>query len=425
MANVNPLKLVDQGSGAGALTEFGATDTLATAALANAIAVALTGLVAGTNTAIAATDTILAAMQKLQAQVAARLPLSGGTLTGPVNEAPPVTMGSGATVNIGGAAASTINITGTTTITAFDTVAAGIKRTVIFAGALTLTYNATSMQLLTGASIVTAAGDTVDFQSLGGGNWKMLDYSRASSMPLYGTLSTGALATVTKSGLDGTAGRLLRVGDYGIGGSITPYSGNIDTVAAIPFGTCYAVAGATGTKPTTQGILTTRGMLGDGMSQEWVEITGSTGTTTRRYTRDGYAAVGWGPWRQVFHAGVIVGTVGWSGGAPTGAIVETGSNANGTYTRFADGTQICEGPIADTAVGANSTTAFPTAVFPASFRDALYFTLAFSVPTVTGDVYGFTYLNTKTAGQVGFVYRNGATAQTIANIRWVAIGRWF
>jgi hypothetical protein len=37
----------------------------------------------------------------------------------------------------------------------------------------------------------------------------------------------------------------------------------------------------------------------------------------------------------------IVGTVSQSGGAPTGAIIERGSNANGTYLRFADGTQIC------------------------------------------------------------------------------------
>jgi len=36
-----------------------------------------------------------------------------------------------------------------------------------------------------------------------------------------------------------------------------------------------------------------------------------------------------------------LGTVSQSGGVPTGAIVERGSNANGEYIRFADGTQIC------------------------------------------------------------------------------------
>lgn len=37
----------------------------------------------------------------------------------------------------------------------------------------------------------------------------------------------------------------------------------------------------------------------------------------------------------------IVGTVSQSGGIPTGAIIEKGSNANGEYVKFADGTQVC------------------------------------------------------------------------------------
>ena len=37
----------------------------------------------------------------------------------------------------------------------------------------------------------------------------------------------------------------------------------------------------------------------------------------------------------------VVGTVSQSGGVPTGAIIERGSNSNGEYTKFADGTLIC------------------------------------------------------------------------------------
>lgn len=37
----------------------------------------------------------------------------------------------------------------------------------------------------------------------------------------------------------------------------------------------------------------------------------------------------------------VVGTVAQVGGIPTGQVVERGSNANGEYVRFADGTQIC------------------------------------------------------------------------------------
>jgi hypothetical protein len=47
-------------------------------------AAVLTGLSTATATAATATDTVLVAIGKLQAQVAARLPFSGGTLTGPL-----------------------------------------------------------------------------------------------------------------------------------------------------------------------------------------------------------------------------------------------------------------------------------------------------------------------------------------------------
>lgn len=106
------------------------------------------------------------------------------TATGAIDEAPPVTLASAATVSIGAAAANTINITGTTTITAFDSIAAGAKRTIIFGGALTLTHNATSLTLPGAADILTAAGDVMVIESKGSGNWKCTGYMRASGQPL-------------------------------------------------------------------------------------------------------------------------------------------------------------------------------------------------------------------------------------------------
>ena len=44
---------------------------------------------------------------------------------------------------------------------------------------------------------------------------------------------------------------------------------------------------------------------------------------------------------KAFRRGNILGTVSQSGGVPTGAIIERGSNANGEYVRYADGTQEC------------------------------------------------------------------------------------
>jgi hypothetical protein len=43
----------------------------------------------------------------------------------------------------------------------------------------------------------------------------------------------------------------------------------------------------------------------------------------------------------VYRRANILGAVSQSGGTPTGAIIQQGGNANGTFTRFADGTQIC------------------------------------------------------------------------------------
>ena len=37
----------------------------------------------------------------------------------------------------------------------------------------------------------------------------------------------------------------------------------------------------------------------------------------------------------------ILGTVSQTSGVPTGAVIQRGSNANGEFVRFADGTQIC------------------------------------------------------------------------------------
>lgn len=103
-------------------------------------------------------------------------------------------LASAATVNLGAATGNIVHITGTTGITAFDTVQAGVARTVVFDDALTLTHDATSLILPGGANITTAAGDTARFVSEGSGNWRCLAYSRKSGQPVVA--GSGA-ATVT------------------------------------------------------------------------------------------------------------------------------------------------------------------------------------------------------------------------------------
>lgn len=85
------------------------------------------------------------------------------------------------------------NITGTTTITDIDfgTDKAGRKAWVKFAGILTLTHNASTLILPTGASITTAAGDTACFVSEGSDVVRCVAYNRASGAALTGGSSGG------------------------------------------------------------------------------------------------------------------------------------------------------------------------------------------------------------------------------------------
>lgn len=97
---------------------------------------------------------------------------------------------SAATIDLGSATGDYVNITGTTTITALGTATAGVERTATFTGALTFTHNATSLILPGAANIATAAGDTAVLRSLGSGNWKCVDYCRASGQAI---VSSGAI----------------------------------------------------------------------------------------------------------------------------------------------------------------------------------------------------------------------------------------
>ena len=65
----------------------------------------------------------------------------------------------------------------------------------------------------------------------------------------------------------------------------------------------------------------------------------------------------------------IVGTVSQTSSVPTGAIIESGSNANGVYVRFADGTQLCQGTATLTTI-LTSNILGGTWTFPAAFISA-------------------------------------------------------
>ncbi|WP_298187841.1 hypothetical protein [uncultured Pseudomonas sp.] len=114
----------------------------------------------------------------------------------------------------------------------------------------------------------------------------------------------------------------------------------------------------------------------------------------------------------------FVGTVSQLAGVPTGAIIERGSNANGSYVRYADGTQICA---ALTPSMSASTTGVRTETFP-----AVFIATPFVVVTPTG-------VARAAASEANDVlYDATTTTCVIASGRgvstpftYMAFGRWF
>lgn len=139
------------------------------------------------------------------------------TFTKAINEAKWTDIPSATTTDLGAANGNYGDVTGTTTITGLGTIAAGARRTPTFTGILTLTHNATSLILPTGANIVTAAGDTATFLSRGSGNWKCVSYNRAdgsalaiSAMPALSVKGNATNATAAATDLQATtAERIL------------------------------------------------------------------------------------------------------------------------------------------------------------------------------------------------------------------------
>lgn len=142
---------------------------------------------------------------------------------------------SAATVDLGAVVGRFVDVTGTTTITSFGTVSAGIWRIVRFTGALTLTYNATSLILPGAANITTAAGDCCIAVSLGSGNWLVPVYQTASTKMVVASYTP----TITASSSNPTVGNGSVSGSYVRNGAVcTAYAAfNYGSTSAAGSGT--------------------------------------------------------------------------------------------------------------------------------------------------------------------------------------------
>ena len=200
---------------------------------------------------------------------AAQVPTFSAKAVGKAFDVDAVTdVASATTTDIGAAATSEVRITGTTTITGFGTSNAGIVRRGLFAGALTLTHNATSLILPGGTNITTAANDTFVARSLGSGNWVVLQYQRALRPPLDTiAASTSVVSTSgTAIGFTGIPSWAKRVTMLFSGVSTSGTSNPLIQVGNSSYVTTgYLGTGsvfANGVSPTTANYTTGFGILG-------------------------------------------------------------------------------------------------------------------------------------------------------------------
>ena len=179
----------------------------------------------------------------------------------------PANIADSATPAIGAALGNVVDLDGTTTITAFDTIAAGVTKFVTFTGARTITYNGTSMILPGSRDIVTEAGDRAIFISLGSGNWRCHEYLKFNGLALGDIIvvNDAAAGNITASKMRGQTHTLAVAGTYtlaamSVGQSLSAISTGANIVSVQPTGQQFRLGN---TLLTSGNKITSSGNAGD------------------------------------------------------------------------------------------------------------------------------------------------------------------
>lgn len=118
----------------------------------------------------------------------------------------------------------------------------------------------------------------------------------------------------------------------------------------------------------------------------------------------------------------ILGALGQSGGVPTGAIIERGSNSNGSYVRFADGTQLCMAKVTWTQHSGGGAQSSASIQNSASFVGQVYSFL--SQDSAWGQNVSHWMEGQSSNGAVVYV-RNNHTDPLDITLFWFSTGRWY
>lgn len=239
-------------------------------------------------------------------------------------------------------------------------------------------------------------------------------------------LGTAATATLTTSSKDSTANRVMRIGDHGLGGLALPAVVSTEINALRTNGTYYVSAAAIGGLPIQQdGYLTNIFASATYGKQEYSTLA-LNATYVRFMTADT-----WGAWDKTFKTSNVVGPVSQASGVPTGAIIERGSNTNGQFVKYADGTMMCWNltsigtvPISNAAGGVFYSGAQLGPAFPIPFAGAPTVSIMSISSGGLSWVSAGSALPTASAAQNYFIVTPASGSYAIT-IMVKAIGRWF
>jgi hypothetical protein len=198
-----------------------------------------------------------------------------------------------ATTDLGAIPGLFHDITGSTGISSFGTVSAGIWKIIKFEGTPVLTHNATSLILPGSANITAAVGDMLMAVSEGGGNWRVVWYTRGTDifLPLSGGTLTGGLigTTGTFSGaVSGTTGTFTGA----VSGTTGTFTGAVSGTTGT-FTGALNISGASAGQisfPATQNASADANTLDDYEEGTWTPSIGGTATYTTQlgyYTKIG------------------------------------------------------------------------------------------------------------------------------------------
>ncbi len=226
--------------------------------------------------------------------------------------------------------------------------------------------------------------------------------------------------------IDATSDRLMKVGAFGLGAPGALLSDISVTDNSIAPG-MYQVNGSTVGAPLASGLQhlmhSRRSSVGGETQLVMVEDDGSIFYRTR-----GNGA--WQNWQQVATSNHYTGNLSSTDSAP---LFERGTNANGDYTRLADGTQFCWHEVSLSYIWAREL--YGSWTFPASFVSPakvfcnveFYSLLTSATPDVdaisTATIEGATSSSAqfrlmRAAGQTDFVSGDNVTVTTLAFGRW-------